>query len=187
LRIALHPYAKEWPVIYRYEEHLLTNALNIPGMAVEHIGSTAVPGLAAKAVIDIIVGIPWNYSLEHVVEPMLDLGYVYGRYFERFMPDRRLFIRMDDNVKFTKKILEEENDLPKRDGHEHTHIHVIHRDSEFWNDTIRFRNHLRKNAADRLVYELLKKQLAENEWESITDYTTAKGDFIKMILLRSQD
>jgi GrpB-like predicted nucleotidyltransferase (UPF0157 family) len=184
VRIALHPYAKEWPVIYRYEEHLLMNTLKIPGMAVEHIGSTAVPGLSAKAVIDIVVGVPWNYSLDLVIEPMLGLGYLYGRYFERFMPDRRLFIRVDDNFKVTKKILEEETDLIRREGIEHTHIHIIHRDSEFWNDTIRFRDHLRNNPADRLVYELLKKQLVENDWESITDYTTAKSDFIRMILSR---
>ena len=161
------------------------SALNIPGMEIEHIGSTAVPGLSAKAVIDIVVGVPWNYNLDLVVEPMLNIGFLYARYFERFMPDRRLFIRVDENIKVKKKIFEEETDLIKRDGVEHSHIHIVHRNSEFWNDTIRFRDHLRNNPPDRLVYELLKKQLVEHDWESITDYTTAKSDFIRMILSRT--
>ncbi len=160
------------------------NTLPIPGMAIEHIGSTAVPGLSAKAVIDVVVGVPWNHTLDSVIEPMLNVGYLYGRYFERFMPDRRLFIRVDENVKVTKKILEEETDLFKRSGVEQAHIHVVYKDSEFWNDTIRFRDHLRDNPPDRLVYELLKKQLVEHDWESITDYTTAKTDFIRLILSR---
>jgi GrpB-like predicted nucleotidyltransferase (UPF0157 family) len=95
------------------------------------------------------------------------------------------FIRLDDDSNGSKKIIEDgADDFAKYEGLGHTHISVVHHDSKFLKDTIKFRDHLRNNPADRLVYELLKKQLAENDWENIHDYTIAKTNFIDMILSR---
>lgn len=184
MKIAIHPYAKEWPVIFRYEDHTLKRALDIPGMCVEHIGSTAVPGLSAKPVIDVLIGIPADYPLDSVVEPLLDVRYIYVPYYENFTPQRRFFIRVDDDSGINKKIIDSKESLVANIGVEQTHIHTVHYDSRFWRDTIKFRDHLRNNPADRLVYELLKKQLAENEWETANDYARAKSNFIEMILSR---
>jgi len=184
LRIAIHPYAKEWPVIFRYEEHMLKRVLDVTGMEVEHIGSTAVPGLSAKPVIDVLVGVPSDYLLDLVVEPMLDMRYLYVPYYENFTPQRRFFIRVEDDTMVTKKVINDKESLIHRDGFEQTHIHIVHYDSRFWRDTIKFRDYLRNNPADRLVYELLKKQLADNEWETVSDYIRAKSNFIEMILSR---
>lgn len=185
LKIALHPYATEWPVIYEYEKYLLLQALNVPQIDIEHIGSTAVPGLSAKPVIDIMIGIPGDHPLDLTVKPLLDIGYIYVRYYEQFEPEQKFFIRIDDQHKPEKNIIDRKDDQINRDGFEHTHhLHVVQKDSQCWHDHLKFRNHLRNHPADRLVYELLKKQLADNEWETISDYTRAKTNFIKMILSR---
>jgi GrpB-like predicted nucleotidyltransferase (UPF0157 family) len=184
VKIALHPYVNEWPVIFRYEEHILTRSLDIPEAVIEHIGSTAVPGLSAKPVIDIVIGLPEDYPLSHLVEPMMDLGYMRVRYYDSIKPDSMFFIRLDDDFNGSKKIIKDADDFAAYEGIGHTHIYVVHHNSKFLKDTIKFRDHLRNNPADRLVYELLKKQLAENDWENIHDYTIAKTNFIDMILSR---
>ena len=131
-----------------------------------------------------LVGIPADYHLDSVVEPLLDVRYIYVRYYENFTPQRRFFIRVDGESRITKNIIDSKDYLVDNIGVEQTHIHIVHYDSRFWRDTIKFRNYLRNNPADRLVYELLKKQLAENDWETANDYARAKSNFIEMILSR---
>lgn len=184
MKIALHPYVNEWPVIFRYEEHILTRSLDIPEAVIEHIGSTAVPGLSAKPVIDIVIGLPVNYTLDRIVQPMMNLGYLHVQYFDRVIPDRLLFVRLDDDSGWNEKIIRDVDEFIACEESVHTHIYVVHHNNKFLRDTIKFRDHLRNNSADRLVYELLKKQLVENDWENIHEYTKAKTNFINMILSR---
>lgn len=184
MKIALYPYANEWPVIYRYEEHILTRSLDIPEAVIEHIGSTAVPGLSAKPVIDIVVGVPSHYDLDRLEKPMMDIGYLPVRKYEGMLPDRKFFIRLHDDSKQGKRVIEDVDDLAAYEGPAHIHIYVVHHQNKFLKDTIRFRDHLRNNPADRLVYELLKKQLVENDWENEHEYAAAKTNFIEMILSR---
>ena len=185
MKVALQSYATEWPVIFEYEKYLLQRVLQIPGIDIEHVGSTAVPGLSAKPVIDILVGMPQMHSLDDALEPMLSLGYVYVKYYERFIPDRRFLVRTSSQHMDKTNIIETEEEFLEWQTVEHTHhVHVVHYGSQYWNDHLKFRDHLRHNPADRLVYELLKKQLSDNDWESINDYVKAKTSFINMILTR---
>lgn len=183
MKIAIHPYASEWPVVFEYEKYILLQALSELGVIIEHVGSTAVPNLSAKPVIDIMIGVPADHSIEDVIEPLIKLGYIYVRKYELFTPERRFFIRMDEHIKLDKTVVDLHDAAFDQAEYEHTHhIHVVPWGSKIWNDHIKFRDHLRNNASARLAYELLKKQLAENEWKSIIEYARAKSTFIQTIL-----
>jgi GrpB-like predicted nucleotidyltransferase (UPF0157 family) len=139
--------------------------------AVEHIGSTAVPGLAAKPVIDILVGVPsLDLADVHCIEPIVSLGYEYNmKRFEASMPLRRYFRKNN------------------RQGQRTHLIHMVKTGSDFWKDPLLFRDHLRQNRDDRLAYERLKRDLvATRKWDTGSEFAAAKGPFIREVLRRAK-
>jgi GrpB-like predicted nucleotidyltransferase (UPF0157 family) len=178
---ALHPYALEWPVVFQYEEYLLRRALDIPDLAIEHIGSTAVPALFANPIIDIMIGIPFGYTLDMVMEAMSQLGYVNVRSDEKTFSEQRFFVRIEND--------QEVNDVRKDDLsfpelRQTHHVHVVYQQSSFWNDSLHVRNHLRFNIDDKRVYEIIKKHLTKSVPAKVHNYEKVKIDFINGILWR---
>ena len=122
---------------------------------VEHIGSTAVPGLAAKPVIDLMVGVRSLDDSPAIIVAVEGLGYEYGPEFEIEVPSRRYFRRYVDDVR--------------------THqIHLVERtDTAWWDRHVAFRDWLRIHDDDRDTYAALKRRLAVEHRHDRAAYTDA--------------
>ena len=162
MKISIQPYIPDWKDMFQEEKQRLENAINLRPLYVEHIGSTAVVGLPAKQVIDILMGIINFDDADKLVPVITSLGYQYISKYEDEFPFRRFFVR-------------------KADGVASHQIHLVTYQSNFWLRHIAFRDYLRSNEQVRKDYETLKTQLAEKEWDSSDDYARAKNNFIRSI------
>ena len=148
----------------------LRDALRRWVVEIEHIGSTAVVGLAAKPVIDIQVGVVSLDVSHQIVAAVEALGYVYVPDFERELPNRRYFRR-------TSPI-----------GVTTHHVHLVERtDHEWWDRHIRFRDWLRAHPDDRDRYAALKRSLATEHLDDRDGYTEAKSAFIASVVERANN
>lgn len=90
--IRLEVYDQQWPFIYEQEKIILLEASGKWNVAIEHIGSTAVPGIHAKAIIDILIGVSsLSVADQHLIKAYIALGYDYIAGYEQNMPQRRYF------------------------------------------------------------------------------------------------
>lgn len=160
LKLALHSYDEAWPK--RYAEHCrrIREALGAAALGVEHIGSTSVPGLAAKPIIDIVVTVEDITAEEDYLDALLEAGYEL-RVRE---PGHRL-VR-----------------TPARD----VHVHLYGRNDPAVREYLLLRDHLRTNAQDRTLYETTKRTLLNQMWEDMNDYADAKTDVIRAIKGRAR-
>jgi len=165
-RIEIVPYDPKWPGLFTLEKEALRQALGrFAGLRIEHFGSTAVPSLAAKPILDILVGVSSKEAWPRMIQPLAALGYVHG-------PGA-----FDDAVHwfFVKG-------MPPY-GEKRTHqIHLYELESEGWRRELAFRDHLRAHPADTLQYEALKRELAAKFATDREAYTQAKTEFIQNVL-----
>lgn len=159
--IYLIPYDAAWPDRFEQERQLLASAL-APWLAgsIEHIGSTAVPGLLAKPIIDIMAGVVDLPSSLEARESLATLDYVYFPY------------RTDVMHWFCK---------PSPDRRTH-HLHLVPFASPLWVERLAFRNYLRASATARSEYAALKTCLAEQHRFDREAYTDAKGPFVHRVI-----
>lgn len=162
MKVTVVEYRPEWQKIFEDEKRILQTALGDVPAQIEHIGSTAVAGLAAKPIIDLMVGLE-DFSIADNVVPKIEaLGYEYIRKYEAVMPFRRFFKK-------------------ERSGIRTHNIHMVGIGGEFWERHILFRDYLRQNPDVAGQYASLKKELAGREWEDVNEYADAKTEFIKEI------
>lgn len=159
--IVVVDYDPRWPATYEEDRRAILEALGVMVRGVEHVGSTAVPGLAAKPIIDIMLGVAPE-DLDRIIEPLRRIGYEYNPDWEISMPHRRLFGR------------------PRAEGATARHLHAVVHGSEFWVRHLRFRDYLRAHSEVAAEYGLLKKSLAAAHPGSI-DYTFSKTEFIRAV------
>jgi len=153
-------YDPSWPSRFQEEADLLRRALTrwLAG-PIEHIGSTAVPGLAAKPVIDIMGGVSSLEASRPAIAAATELGYCYAPYRPEF---EHWFCRPS----------------PALRTH---HLHLVPVGSEQWRRTIAFREYLRAHANVAAEYEALKRRLAAEYHLDREGYTHAKTPFIDRI------
>ena len=147
-----------WAERFSVERERIAAALGEQALAVDHIGSTAVPGLAAKPIVDIQVTVA-RVDETALVPPLERAGYV-------------LRVREDDHLMLR---------TPDRD----VHVHLCPAGSDDAARHIAFRDRLRASPKDRAAYERCKRELAERDWEDINHYAEAKGELIREILARA--
>jgi GrpB-like predicted nucleotidyltransferase (UPF0157 family) len=135
--------------------------------AVEHIGSTSVPGLAAKPIIDVMVAVRSLSDAPACVGPLAAVGYEYVPKHEAVMPERRFFRRGPS-------------------GAGTHHLHMVERSSAFWEEHLLFRDYLRARPEAAAEYERLKRELAARHGSDRGAYTDAKTDFIKSAVERAR-
>jgi GrpB-like predicted nucleotidyltransferase (UPF0157 family) len=159
--VEIVPYDPVWVVRFEQEAALLAAAL-APWLAgsVEHIGSTAVPGLAAKPVIDIMAGVDTLDASRPAIAVATALGYCYWPY------------QAGVEHWFCKP-------LPEYRTH---HLHLIPFGAPEWLDAIAFRDYLRAHAPAAREYETLKRRLAVEHRYDRDAYTAAKRPFVEHIL-----
>jgi len=159
--VLLVPADPSWPAAFAAEaERLRAAAADLP-VAVEHVGSTAVPRLVAKPVVDILVGVPSLADADALVPRLQALGYEYVPAFEKQIPDRR-YLR-------TRK----------------THVHVVRKGGALWYEYLAFRDWLRAHPEDARRYAVLKQQLATRYRHDRDSYTAGKAPFVAEILRRA--
>jgi GrpB-like predicted nucleotidyltransferase (UPF0157 family) len=134
------------------------------GLVIEHIGSTAVPGLCAKPVIDIAVGVTSLHVIEALMPRLRGLGFRYRPEHEAEIPERRYFVR-DPGSRLR------------------IHLHALVVGGMLWRRHLAFRDALRRD--DRLAseYATLKRQLALLHADAKSAYTLAKAPFIARVLV----
>jgi len=163
--IRIVDYDRAWPRLFQAEHDQLVEALSGEAViAIEHFGSTAVPGLAAKPVIDILVAVP-DLAQARAAFPdrLASLGY-------RFWADNP----KTDRLFFVKGL------PPEGAGRTH-HVHVTQTDGEMWH-RLAFRDFLRANPTEAAAYAVLKRQLAAELGSNRDAYTDAKEAFIARIM-----
>lgn len=162
--VKLVPYEPIWTELFEAEKDTLLNAIGDYVSDIEHIGSTSVPGLKAKPIIDMIAAVKDLSIYTQLIEPLAKLGY-------EFMPEREF----DDRVFFPKG---------PRENRTH-HLSLVVKNSEGWTEPIAFRDYLRCHPIERKKYQALKEKLAEQYPNDRALYTQSKDTFIKEILAKA--
>jgi GrpB-like predicted nucleotidyltransferase (UPF0157 family) len=160
--VLLSPYSPLWPAIFDVEARNLERLLD-GAVRIEHIGSTAVPGLGAKPVIDVMLGAPDLAFIDARIPRLTAHGYRYVPEFERAMPQRRYFTRSDGQPG-------------------NFHVHAVALESPFWRSHLAFRDMLRAKPALAADYWKLKQRLAARFPDDRAAYTDGKGAFIREVL-----
>jgi GrpB-like predicted nucleotidyltransferase (UPF0157 family) len=162
VEVVLAAYNPAWPALYEAERATLQRATGDLFVVVEHIGSTAVPGLAAKPIIDIAATVCNLDQVNGYLEPLHTLGYLYVPEYEAEVPERRYFRK----------------GLP---GACTCHLHIYPVGHAQWDRHIRFRDYLRAHPATARAYAELKQHLAsEHRWDRQA-YTEAKTAFVRSV------
>jgi len=165
MKIRIVPYDPEWVKMFDREAAKIHRILGDEIADIQHIGSTSVTGLAAKPIIDILLGVRDFSMADTVVVPaMKAAGYVYIDKWEDVLPLRRFFVR--ENL----------------EGERIVHIHSVGIDNhKWWDRHIQFRDYLRTHSETKQAYETLKRELAQREWTDGSEYAGAKTEFIRKI------
>jgi GrpB-like predicted nucleotidyltransferase (UPF0157 family) len=135
-------YDPRWPSLFVLERSRVGAAVGPYAEAIEHVGSTAVPALNAKPVIDLMVGVRDVQSAGSCIRPLEEIGYSYWA--ENPNPERMLFVRFAD-----------------ADRTARTHyLHIVETGGDLWSDRIVFRDHLRSHPKAVREYACLKQGLS---------------------------
>jgi GrpB-like predicted nucleotidyltransferase (UPF0157 family) len=161
--VVLVDYDPDWPRLFAREAERIRDALDSRALLIEHAGSTSVPGLAAKPVIDIVLVVADSADEAAYLPALKAAGYVL-RVREPEWFEHRLLKGPDTSV----------------------NVHVFSPDSPEIERMLLFRDWLRRNEADRALYERAKRELAQKEWEYVQHYANAKSDVVEQIIARAR-
>lgn len=157
--VQLVEYDSRWPQRFEVVRAELAGSLAERAIAIEHIGSTAVPGLVAKPIVDVLLTVPRVEPEDPYAPAIIALGYEL-RVRE---PGHRMFRPPAGDV----------------------HVHVWAAGAQEVTDYLLLRDRLRASAADREAYAALKRELAGRDWPDLNYYAQAKGPLIAEIIARA--
>lgn len=160
--VTIVPYNPAWPEIARLECQLIVEQADEWITRVEHIGSTAIPGISAKPTVDILAAITKLSDSSKVIPRLESIGYIYAPEYEADLPERRYL--------YKGRTLEDQ-----------FHLHIVELNSTFWLRHIAFRDFLCTHPAEADAYSRLKIQLAAQYGNDRNGYTDAKTAFIQNI------
>lgn len=189
MKITIKPYDPRWKDLFSVEKETLERILAAFQPIIEHVGSTSVQGLAAKPIVDIMVGLQEVSQLDAAVEPLLPQGYIYHRKYDTVMPHRRFFVKMHaaSDVSDLPTIVDQGMNLPERTYPLRAYqIHMVAVDSDFWTDHLLFRDYLRVDTVARNDYLNVKLRLAQRDWTNANEYSEAKSACILSILEKAR-
>ena len=160
--IHLAPYDGDWPNLYEREAARIRAALGDRVRELEHVGSTSVPGLSAKPVIDIVLGVDDSADEDSYVPDLVAAGYRLTIR-EPDWHEHRLFKGPDTNV----------------------NLHTFTDGSSEIRRLVAFRDRLRRHPEELATYETAKRELAGRTWAFVQDYADAKGAVVEAIIARA--
>lgn len=158
-QVLVVPYDPLWQTAFDIEKERILEAYSDFSVEVEHVGSTAVPGLCAKPILDIMIGIPSDKDGVRLAPFLEELGYFYKG--ENGISGRHYFT------------------LGSPRTH---HIHMVEKEGEIWKKHLLFRDYLRNHQEDRDEYAALKQSLSETFPTDRLQYTESKNELIQSIL-----
>lgn len=161
--VVICPYSKEWPHLFEQIRQELLTAFSPDSTQIEHIGSTAIVGLHAKPVIDVLLGTNSLSEIESQIAALEALGFNYVSKYEKEIPSRRYFVKAAANSL-------------------RIHVHGVEIGSHIWCEHMRFRDLLRSDKELRERYQDLKLGLAIKYAFDKSAYTVAKSPFIEAAL-----
>ena len=167
--VHLVDYDPRWPEMYDAEVNRL-RAVIPPELVwgVEHFGSTAVPGLVAKPIIDILMAVrSLREAREVAIRPLESIGYAFWA--DNPKKDRMFFVK----------------GLPPTALHRTHHVHMTELGGEMWGRLV-FRDYLRRHPEEVARYSVLKRELAAQHRFDREAYTTAKAAYVDMIMDRAR-
>jgi GrpB-like predicted nucleotidyltransferase (UPF0157 family) len=160
--IVIVEYDPRWPEKFQKHAEILSGALGIKALAIEHVGSTSVPMLDAKPIIDIIVLVEDPGDEAAYLPALVAAGYVL-RVREPDWHQHRMFR------------------TPQLD----VHVHIFSPGCVEVTRQLAFRDRLKRNTEDRHLYESVKRKLAKEEWPDMNAYARAKTDVVEQITVRA--
>jgi GrpB-like predicted nucleotidyltransferase (UPF0157 family) len=158
-RVEIQAYDPGWPVRFASERTRLLQLLPDTFRGIEHFGSTAVPGLAAKPIIDILAGVDSMLVADEILLPLCQAGYDTSKEFNATLKDQR-WLMLHENGKRTQ------------------HLHLVLHGQLEWRRKLAFRDALRADCGLAARYEALKRALASLYCDDREAYTAAKSEFI---------
>lgn len=163
-KVELVQHSPDWSSMFRQEKYFLLEKIgNWLKGSIEHVGSTAVPGLMAKPVIDIMFGVESLEASKPAIEILKNNGYCYFPYKEEVM---HWFCKPSNSLRTH-------------------HLHLIPFESSLWKERIHFRDALISDQALAEEYEALKLTLAKEHVDNREAYTDLKWPFIENVLKTS--
>lgn len=160
--IYLAPYDSSWPSQFSLQANRIREALSKKVLLLEHVGSTSVPGLSAKPVIDMVLAVSNSADEPSYVPPLEEQGFV---------------LKIREPGWFEHRLLK----APDIDGN----LHVFSVGCEEIDRMLAFRDWLRVHDDDRRLYEQRKRELAARTWKHTQNYADAKSQVVQEILARA--
>lgn len=182
--LPFEPYNPIWKANFDSIQNELLAFLKPIRSRVDHIGSTAVEGLSAKPIIDILIGLEEENDLDLIPFLLQGKCYVYYEKYNADMPYRRFFVALIDRpeVLGLPEHIAPDDEIPAR-LHDHSlriaHIHSIPTSSVHWLRHIAFRDYLRVHEEVKGQYQVIKEKLVLQQWKDGNDYNDAKDEFLK--------
>lgn len=161
--IHLEEYDERWTELFRQEREAIQRELGEDAADIEHFGSTAVPGLAAKPIVDLLIGVHDFTSADRIVAKLRLLGYEYLG--EAGVPGR-LYLRKRGTSDFN--------------------AHIVLHGGDHWTNNLVIRDYLRADARERERYEARKKEIVRSGAVTLLDYSERKSGFIAGLLDRAK-
>ncbi|MFE9749997.1 GrpB family protein [Saccharothrix saharensis] len=161
-RVVLVDYDPDWPALYEREAARIRGVLGAGVVGLAHVGSTSVPGLAAKPIVDVVLEVADSADEASYVPALEAAGYVL-RIREPEWFEHRMFKGPDVNV----------------------NLHVFTAGEPEVARMVAFRDRLRVSAADRVLYERTKRELAARDWTYVQQYADAKAGVVADIMSRA--
>jgi len=162
--VHLEPYNPSWQTSFGAERERLCTLLKILPGDVEHIGSTAVPGLAAKPIIDIQIGVETLNDIEDLLKGLQSLGYRYLG--EAGVPERHYL---------------------RRRGLQNFNVHVVKKPGRHWNGNLALRDYLIAHPAESQRYQQAKRTGLESGNGMLLAYSTAKSEILSDLISRATE
>ena len=166
--IVVCDYDPNWPTLFEQERTRIKNVLGSFALAIEHMGSTAVPGLPSKPIIDLLVGVPsLEEATERCIEPIEALGYKYVPEYASWIPGE-LFFRKGPPGPWTH------------------HVHLMEPSYPRWDTLLVFRDYLRAHPEAARAYANIKRALAASSKDDIAAYRNGKSMFVEETTARAR-
>jgi GrpB-like predicted nucleotidyltransferase (UPF0157 family) len=162
--ITIVEYDPSWPELFEREANRIRSVLGSKALQIEHVGSTSVPGLCAKPIIDILLVVK-NSADEPSYVPALEAAGYRLQIREPEWFEHRMFKGPNTDI----------------------NLHVFGEGASEIDRMLRFRDWLRSNESDREKYAQAKRSLAKNKWRHIQHYADAKTSIVREIMDRAND
>lgn len=162
--LRVSPYREEWKNLFEIEKRDIEEAIGDYIEDIQHVGSTSIPGMPAKPILDIAITVKNFEEARICIEPLCEREYTYKG--ENGIPRRHYFLKGEPCTH---------------------HIHLIEEDSEEWEKLILFRDYLRSHQNTAEEYKELKRNLLQKFRGDRKFYQAAKSDFVEAVIRKSRN